>query len=332
MIWADTFLCLESATWRCPNCAASGLEPGSMQAVESRTPRVRRKNPTKEDKASRSLRKRKAEEMDEDEPRTSRRKPRENPQRANGGGAHDVDEGEEDEGELNEITLTNGTRKRRKLGGPNVAITREPQQLMIHIGGLDSSKLSLILDATPKPSQRRGRARSSTPARKQKAVAAPPLTASTTLYPVIYEDERLKPYGGILSEMESNTKETLPGTSERTRFEAAKEKAEEEQKMRTSIMDSMSQTYIQGRKEKDQESKRVGEASLIECIHFGEYEIDTWYAAPYPEEYSLNRVLWICEFCLKYMNSEYVCWRHKVSRPLPASGPNHCAILIAGHH
>jgi histone acetyltransferase SAS3 len=278
--------------------------------------------------------------MVEDEPRTRRRKPRDKPQRVNGA-AKDVDGAEQDEGEPNETTLTNGARKRRKLGGPNVVITREPRQLMVHVRGLDPDKLSSILSATPKPAQRRGRGRSHTPARKQKSVVAPAvpaaavaaatasLTASTTLYPIVHEDDRLKPYGGILTEAESNTKETLPGTSERTRFEAAKERAEEEQKMRTRIMDSMGQNYSQGRKERDQEAQRVGEASLIECIHFGEYEIDTWYAAPYPEEYSLNRVLWICEFCLKYMNSEYVCWRHKVSYTFfLCTVPNHGPSLI----
>jgi histone acetyltransferase SAS3 len=53
-------------------------------------------------------------------------------------------------------------------------------------------------------------------------------------------------------------------------------------------------------------------ASKIKCVNFGGWEIDTWHAAPYPEEYSKNRVLYICEFCLKYMNSDYVAWRHKV--------------------
>ncbi|KAK5001529.1 Histone acetyltransferase, partial [Cryomyces antarcticus] len=55
--------------------------------------------------------------------------------------------------------------------------------------------------------------------------------------------------------------------------------------------------------------------SKIKCINFGGYEIDTWHAAPYPEEYSRNRVLYICEFCLKYMNSDYVAWRHKLKCP-----------------
>ncbi|KAF2103851.1 hypothetical protein NA57DRAFT_31099, partial [Rhizodiscina lignyota] len=61
--------------------------------------------------------------------------------------------------------------------------------------------------------------------------------------------------------------------------------------------------------------KASGPPSKIKCINFGGYEIDTWHAAPYPEEYSRNRVLYICEFCLKYMNSDYVAWRHKLKCP-----------------
>ncbi|OAX77619.1 hypothetical protein ACJ72_08080 [Emergomyces africanus] len=61
--------------------------------------------------------------------------------------------------------------------------------------------------------------------------------------------------------------------------------------------------------------KISGPPSKIKYISFGGYEIETWYAAPYPEEYSRNRVLYICEFCLKYMNSDFVAWRHKLKCP-----------------
>jgi len=275
---------------------------------------VRRKSPAK-DKASRRLRKRKADDMDEDDGPISarRRKRRDKHRRTNGGIEHE--EEEEAEARPNDkILLTNGRRKRPKLG-PDVTVTNEPGQLILHIGGLDSKKLAMILAQAPKPIRRGGRSTSTSAVAGQRATPAPPapLTATTTLYPAIYDDNKLKPYGGILSEADANTTDTLPGPSERTRFEVAKKKAEEEQKMRTKIMNDMNQLPSQGRQEKEQESKRVGEASLIECIHFGKHEIDTWYAAPYPEEYSLNKILWICEFCLKYMNSEYVCWRHKVS-------------------
>ena len=53
-------------------------------------------------------------------------------------------------------------------------------------------------------------------------------------------------------------------------------------------------------------------AFKIRHINFGNYRVKTHYASPYPEEYSRQSVLGICEFCLKYMSGEYVAWRHRV--------------------
>lgn len=50
--------------------------------------------------------------------------------------------------------------------------------------------------------------------------------------------------------------------------------------------------------------------SQIKKIVFRNYEIDTWYTAPYPEEYSQCKTLFICEHCLKYMNSHLSYQRH----------------------
>ncbi|KAI0806320.1 acyl-CoA N-acyltransferase [Irpex lacteus] len=52
----------------------------------------------------------------------------------------------------------------------------------------------------------------------------------------------------------------------------------------------------------------------IRTIRFGEWDINTWYDAPFPEEYmSLpDGKLWICEFCLKYMKSGFNASRHKL--------------------
>lgn len=48
----------------------------------------------------------------------------------------------------------------------------------------------------------------------------------------------------------------------------------------------------------------------IKRIQFRDYEIDTWYTAPYPEEYLQAKVLYICEHCLKYMLSSVSYQRH----------------------
>lgn len=52
----------------------------------------------------------------------------------------------------------------------------------------------------------------------------------------------------------------------------------------------------------------------IRTIRFGEYDIQTWYDAPFPEEYANlpDGRLWICEFCLKYMRSQFISVRHRV--------------------
>ena len=52
----------------------------------------------------------------------------------------------------------------------------------------------------------------------------------------------------------------------------------------------------------------------IRHIRFGEFDIQTWFDAPFPEEYMTipDGRLWICEFCLKYMKSKFNAHRHKV--------------------
>ena len=42
--------------------------------------------------------------------------------------------------------------------------------------------------------------------------------------------------------------------------------------------------------------------------------------APYPEEYCQHATLYLCQFCLKYMNSSFLALRHKVE--LSGSSPS----------
>lgn len=46
-------------------------------------------------------------------------------------------------------------------------------------------------------------------------------------------------------------------------------------------------------------------------IRFGKYEIKTWYSSPYPQEYAMQPMLYLCEFCLKYMKSQSILKRHR---------------------
>jgi hypothetical protein len=48
-------------------------------------------------------------------------------------------------------------------------------------------------------------------------------------------------------------------------------------------------------------------------VIYSSYEIDAWYHSPYPYEFGafIDR-LYICEYCLKYMNKETQLAHHKV--------------------
>ncbi|ETS77875.1 hypothetical protein PFICI_09937 [Pestalotiopsis fici W106-1] len=184
--------------------------------------------------------------------------------------------------------------------------------------------LRKILSKEPQPKKRAARSGTSRPARSTvratAAVAQPPVaslmpSSYTQPFYSFYDKEtdelKGKPYGGILTEAEADTSKTMPTKDDRRRFDEAKQKADEEWRVRILAM----QAEMESVSLKKSKKASSGPASQIECIEFGGWEIDTWYAAPYPEEYSRNRVLYICEFCLKYMNSDYVAWRHKLKCP-----------------
>lgn len=49
----------------------------------------------------------------------------------------------------------------------------------------------------------------------------------------------------------------------------------------------------------------------IDQIELGRYMIKPWYFSPYPQELTLEPVVYICEFCLKYLKSVKCLERHK---------------------
>lgn len=203
------------------------------------------------------------------------------------------------------------------------ASRRSEKQLVNRIASEDSLLLvfrlhptKLInLDREPQKRKRRERER----ARRAQAQRAEEVIEEVSHYPALQpfnlttqmasfldrdgDANKSKPYGGILSEAEADTLKTFPQAGDRRKFEEARLKAEDGWKRKAQKLTTS---------ETPRPAKSSGSASKIKCINFGGYEIDTWHDAPYPEEYSQSRVLYICEFCLKYMNSDYVAWRHKV--------------------
>ncbi|KAK6054417.1 hypothetical protein COOONC_08077 [Cooperia oncophora] len=48
----------------------------------------------------------------------------------------------------------------------------------------------------------------------------------------------------------------------------------------------------------------VTKVKYIEVVRYGEFEMDTWYVSPYPDEYGRERYLFICDKCFLYMRQE----------------------------
>lgn len=230
------------------------------------------------------------------------------------------------------LSLTNGKRHKKRVDGPisprvsrslrqkTSSSSNPPVSIVEKVAGslkvcfrIDPMELRHILSLPPRPKKKRGRGAS-------KARSAPVSTAlvpssySQPFYPSIHEKEleelKSKPYGGILSEADADTSLTLPRAEHRRQFEDARQKAEEDWKARAA---AAAEAAAKAGLRKPR--KVSGPASQIEYIDFGAYQIDIWYAAPYPEEYSRNKALFICEFCLKYMESDIVAWRHKTKCP-----------------
>jgi len=320
--------------WKCPTCVQNKLEPDpvesptSQQKSASHLPKellpahVGKQgtgfhsifDTTIDDvNSSRSLRKRKAESLEEEEHVPILRKRR---RQTDFTDANDVpSEGAERADDGRSPALAMRPRRSRAVEREPVrVVSRQVGKLVVGFR-LDQGKVGKILSTQSRAPRDRKKRRAPKPppvAQPQAHFAPIPPAPYSHFHPFHereVDDSKSKPYGGILSETDADTSKTLPLQVDREKFEQARQKAEDEWQQR------IREAELNGEPNPAVSQKVSGPPSKIKYINFGGYEIETWYAAPYPEEYSRNRVLYICEFCLKYMNSDYVAFRHKLKCP-----------------
>ena len=339
-----------SGDWRCPSCAASAAQPDSAASPSSRTRRPIIEEDLASDRPDQNSDVEPADENSLVRPRLSRKRKTDelnldeqlglvSPPRKKRTYRRRTDITSKAVGKARSTPKSGRPRGRprlKKAGAPgvNIRIKQTSRYCMLHITGLNPKKLAAALAGEPfettvvRPSRRQAtsKARTQTPAPAPSHVA--PSTPFAKPISNQHPEDELKPYGGIFSEVDADTSRTLPSPHDRQRFDKAKHEAEEEWATRLRLSVASAAATVNGASagtpsvepsddgSMNSQLERIQSgASRIQCIHFGGYEIDTWYAAPYPEEYSKNKVLYICEFCFKYMNSEYVSWRHKMKCP-----------------
>ncbi|ESZ94699.1 hypothetical protein SBOR_4950 [Sclerotinia borealis F-4128] len=283
---------------------------------------------------SRLLRKRKTSSVEADEGLVLRKRTRDRDTLSdNSKPSFDEPHDEAEVDNDSNLSLTNGKRNKKRVDDPTssrisrslrpkssssshppVNITEKSAGTLKVCLRIDPMELRHILSLPPRPKRKRGGRGVSKVRSAATSAALIPSSYSQPFYPSIHDKEldelKSKPYGGILSEADADTSLTLPRAEHRRQFEEARQRAEEDWKARAAAAaEAAAKAGLRKAR------KVSGPASQIEYIDFGAYQIDIWYAAPYPEEYSRNKALFICEFCLKYMESDIVAWRHKTKCP-----------------
>lgn len=123
------------------------------------------------------------------------------------------------------------------------------------------------------------------------------------------------PYKGILPYPDCIINDTDPTNNDREMFNKLYHEAE---MMRSEKLNSLTKHNDHTNNDSGVKESTPAAAmgnylkSEIKKIQFRNFEIETWYTAPYPEEYSRSEVLFICEYCLKYMVSPISYERHQL--------------------
>lgn len=127
--------------------------------------------------------------------------------------------------------------------------------------------------------------------RKSNSKSKPVLQSSINNMTMEEEEQFFKSFGNKLSKAEADTKRGTPTEVDKANFEKAKLKAK-----------------------KSNTTQEVNSIEIPKITHiaFNQHLIETWYVAPYPEEYSQNSTLFICEYCMKYMKSQFIADRHQL--------------------
>ncbi len=70
------------------------------------------------------------------------------------------------------------------------------------------------------------------------------------------------------------------------------------------------ETIIDGEKATCRNTKLKLNTKAHKIIKFGDFEMESWYKSPYPEEFWNLDVIYICQYCLKYLKSNWILNRH----------------------
>ncbi|KAG7816221.1 hypothetical protein KL928_004777 [Ogataea angusta] len=134
------------------------------------------------------------------------------------------------------------------------------------------------------------------------------------------EEELELPFRGLFSFEDANTYYTRPTMEFRALFAKMKTESESSRHLHGDLSLVKKLTSEEKLAQQDYELQ-TSTVSKLRCVHFRNYEIDTWFKSPYPQQYSSNYVLHLCEYCLKYFSSSFTLRRHEKKCPYSQRPP-----------
>lgn len=219
----------------------------------------------------------------------------------------------------------------RKLGRPRLysvtVVEHNPQRFVLRIKYNIRNRIARRLLGTPKPvAVVREKSYDDTPLQKRKRGRPPHVKRAPIPPPVEMEEDVFEqdldldlaepelPYKGVLDYPDCTINDTDPTAYDREMFahfyqEGERRKQEEQEAVLRSQKNGID---LESSSSTPMPQLYYYLKSRIEKIQFREYVIDTWYSSPYPEEFSQSNILYICEYCLKYMKSPMSYQRHQL--------------------
>ena len=127
------------------------------------------------------------------------------------------------------------------------------------------------------------------------------------------------PYLGVLPYPDCIINDTEPTALDRHMFNKFRAVgARRQQEVQTKVQAEMAESQAELSPRSGSSTPVPQNASLyflrsrIEHVCILNSLLRTWYSSPFPEEFSRNKVLYMCEFCLKYMSSPKSFERHQI--------------------
>jgi len=140
-----------------------------------------------------------------------------------------------------------------------------------------------------------------------------PTTMAQTSQSAVSTNRQIKPYTASRPVIVSPPLKSLPkdvSEADKKLFKDAKEIAEKT--ISKHVMTPLKEKSVPPVEAVDSTSSSLTALRCPASIQFGNYEIETWYSSPYPQEYARLHKLFICEFCLQYMKSKEILLRHSL--------------------